>query len=68
MSILCSRNKDQVKHKRYIIHVLIKLPRDYYNIWYFELTTLHNQTIQLLGNIQFHILVINSQKIAIVLI
>ena len=45
-----------------MIHVLIKLPGDYYNIWYFELTTLHNQTIQLLGNIRFHKLDIMLEK------
>ena len=36
----------------------MKLPGDYYNIWYFELTTLHNQSIQLLGNIELSKLVI----------
>ena len=42
----------------------MKLPGDYYNIWYFELTTLHNQSIQLLGNIELSKLLV---KMAIVL-
>ena len=46
----------------------MKLPGDYYNIWYFELTTLHNQSIQLLGNIELSKLVARKNGHSFILV